>query len=319
MRKLAFLLAALLLWPLPGWAQSEARLRWTLPERAGLGQPFVLEVRTNRDLGPLTLTWQGRDYKLMARQGTYRTLLGTGLDESLAGQSLPVELRFSFEGQQRSISRRVTISSWDYPSESLTVAPSMAQPPQSALDCIARERKASQAALSSLSPAEALRLPMRSPLLQITVTSSFGKRRTFNGVTRSRHSGLDLRAATGTPVRALASGRVVLTGDFYYSGKCVYLDHGAGLVSAYFHLSEIKVQEGEQVQGGQVLALSGQSGRVTGPHLHLGLSQGGQAMDPGPAVGAGSFPSGLELLYRLDDPEDPAAAVRDGLFPPGDH
>ncbi len=301
MKKLALLLVALLLWPLACRAEVEPRLRWTMPEQATLGQPFVLEVKSNQDIAPLTLGWQGQEYRLNGRNGTYRTLLGTGLDDSLVDKKLPVELRFRFGGRDRTLTRLVTITGRQYPTERLTVAPSMASPPQSELDRIARELKASQAALATVSPGKVLKLPLQLPLPGITVTSSFGRSRVFNGTTQSLHTAMDLRAPLGTPVRALTDGRVVLTGDFYYAGRCVYLDHGAGLVSYYFHLSEIKVKEGDQVQAGDLLGLSGMTGRVTGPHLHLGLSLSGHAMDPGPAIGVGSFVQGVERVYRLED------------------
>jgi murein DD-endopeptidase MepM/ murein hydrolase activator NlpD len=91
---------------------------------------------------------------------------------------------------------------------------------------------------------------------------------------------VDFRAATGTPVRAALPGRVVLTGDHYYAGKSVYIDSGGGVITQYFHLDSIGVAEGDLVKKGAPVGKSGKSGRVTGPHLHFGLSLSGQQVNP---------------------------------------
>ncbi|MDR2140221.1 MAG: M23 family metallopeptidase [Deltaproteobacteria bacterium] len=115
------------------------------------------------------------------------------------------------------------------------------------------------------------------------VNSSFGRQTKLNGVLNPRpHAGADFLVPTGTPVKAPARGRVILTGDHFFSGKAVYLDHGQGLISMYFHLSEIDVQDGDMVDKGQVIAKSGQSGRVTGAHLHYGVYLNGARIDPMP-------------------------------------
>ncbi len=113
----------------------------------------------------------------------------------------------------------------------------------------------------------------------MTVTAPFGQERLFNGELQSRHTGLDLRGAVGEPVRAAARGRVVIARDLYFSGNGVYLDHGRGVYTGYFHLSRILVEEGEIVEPGQVVGEAGATGRVTGPHLHWSLWVAGEALD----------------------------------------
>jgi murein DD-endopeptidase MepM/ murein hydrolase activator NlpD len=112
------------------------------------------------------------------------------------------------------------------------------------------------------------------------VSSLFGHRRFFNGQPRNPHSGLDIAAATGTPVVAPSSGQVILVDDLYYNGKTVFLDHGQGLITMYCHLSEQSVTEGVMVDQGQVIGLVGATGRVTGPHLHWSVSLNGYRVDP---------------------------------------
>ncbi len=111
-------------------------------------------------------------------------------------------------------------------------------------------------------------------------SARFGERRFFNGQPRSPHSGADLRAKTGTPVRAPAAGKVVLAGPLFFQGKTVVLDHGLGVTTLYAHLSRITVKSGDLVKKGQVLGRAGATGRVTGPHLHWALKWRSARVDP---------------------------------------
>jgi murein DD-endopeptidase MepM/ murein hydrolase activator NlpD len=121
--------------------------------------------------------------------------------------------------------------------------------------------------------------PFISPV-SAAITSPFGYRRVINGMPRAPHTGVDLRASLGTEVLAANHGRVALTGEFFFSGKSLVLDHGGGLYTMYFHLSEFKVEEGADVHKGDVVGLSGMTGRVTGPHLHWGARINGARVDP---------------------------------------
>jgi len=112
------------------------------------------------------------------------------------------------------------------------------------------------------------------------VSTPFGVRRIMNNEPRNPHSGVDLKADAGTPVLSSNAGRVVLTGDFFFSGNSVFVDHGAGVVTMYFHLSSIDVTEGQRVHKGQCLGRVGSTGRSTGAHLHWGARINNQRIDP---------------------------------------
>ncbi|MEZ5444548.1 MAG: peptidoglycan DD-metalloendopeptidase family protein [Gammaproteobacteria bacterium] len=144
---------------------------------------------------------------------------------------------------------------------------------------IAREMKRIAAVKAHWSEEEPESLWLDLPA-QGRFSSPFGLRRFFNDQERNPHSGLDIAIGTGTPVRAAAAGTVIDTGDYFFNGMTVFVDHGQGFLTMYCHLSEIRVHPGDRVARGERLALSGKSGRATGPHLHFSVVLNNTLVDP---------------------------------------
>jgi murein DD-endopeptidase MepM/ murein hydrolase activator NlpD len=197
-----------------------------------------------------------------------------------APDSLPVTLRVDQDERSDTVPILLPVHRAGYANETLSVPPAFARPDSAASARIQGEIERSRR-VSRLSQGRRriwhgpFRLPRGS-----RITSPFGTARVYNGEVQSRHLGTDFAGAIGAPVRAPGKGVVALVADFYLAGRAVYIDHGAGLVTAYFHLSKSLVREGDTVVAGQRIGLVGQSGRVTGPHLHWVARYGAISVDP---------------------------------------
>jgi hypothetical protein len=125
-------------------------------------------------------------------------------------------------------------------------------------------------------------LPLGAPASPLSEGKGFGSKWIFNGKVESAdlHTGADYALTTGTPIQAVADGTVVVAEDLFFSGNSVFIDHGDGLISMYFHFSEIKVKSGQEVKKGEVVGLVGETGRASGPHLHMGIRWHGARIDP---------------------------------------
>lgn len=171
------------------------------------------------------------------------------------------------------------IKSKDYPTQHLTIKDKRkVNPNQEDLDRIwVEQKRINQAKASWLDniPDFDMHLPVKGPL-----SSQFGLKRFFNHQAKNPHSGLDIAAPSGTIIHAPADGTVVETGDFFYSGNCVFIDHGRGLVSFYGHMSRIDVKVGQTVKRDDVLGMVGATGRVTGAHLHWAIGLNGTWVNP---------------------------------------
>lgn len=177
-------------------------------------------------------------------------------------------------------SRTIRVAARHYPLQRFTVPDRRkVEPPPEDLLRIEREQQRIEEIKALFRDVAQPDLAFRAPVAG-RLSGSFGLRRIINGLERMPHAGIDFAVPVGTPVRAAAAGIVVETGDYFFNGNSVYLDHGQGLITLYCHLERIDVKPGERVEAGRQLGLSGNTGRSSGPHLHWTVLANGAAVDP---------------------------------------
>jgi len=227
------------------------------------------------DLGPAEGTvpavkYDGKRVLVTQDDGRWRAVVGVPLDASAGTESVAIA-----DGGQR----QFTVVEHAYREQHLTVAPGFVSLSEENLARVGEEREIIDAALNNFRDASLdgidLQLPVDGPR-----SSSFGSRRFFNNEARSPHKGMDIAASAGTPILAPRAGVVAATGDYYFNGNTVIVDHGQGYITMYCHLSEIGVDAGQIVETGDDLGAVGATGRVTGAHLHFGTYLNGTAVDP---------------------------------------
>lgn len=230
------------------------------------------------DLGPTgqaapSVRWGEQPIAVVSDRGRWFALLGIPLD------TLPGDLEIGvFFGSTATI-RHVAVQIKNYPEQRLTIKDKRkVEPTPEDLARIEREKQTTDAIkrrFSASAPATDFALPASGPL-----SSRFGLRRIFNGLPRNPHAGLDVAAGAGTPVRAPADGVVVDTGEYFFNGNTVFIDHGQGLITAYMHLSRVGVQPGQSVKKDKEIGAIGATGRATGPHLHWAVILNNTPVDP---------------------------------------
>jgi murein DD-endopeptidase MepM/ murein hydrolase activator NlpD len=217
--------------------------------------------------------WGEQPLAVLRDNGRWFALLGIPLD------TLPGELEISITSGASSSRRSIAIGLKNYPEQRLTIKDKRkVEPAAEDVIRIEREKKISEEVkrhFSHETPQTDFTLPASGPL-----SSRFGLRRFFNGLPRNPHAGLDVAVGTGAPIKAPADGTVANTGDYFFNGNTVFLDHGQGLISAYMHLSRLDVRPGQRVKKGEILGAAGATGRVTGPHLHWAVILNNTPVDP---------------------------------------
>ena len=173
----------------------------------------------------------------------------------------------------------VPIHPHQYAEQHLKVAPGQVTLSKEVLSRHLRERKQSARVMATWTEPVPASLQLHQPVPGVR-SSSFGLRRFFNGQSRNPHGGMDIAAAVGTPVKAAAPGVVIDTGDYFFNGNTVWVDHGAGLLTMYCHLDRIRARVGQRVRTGDVIGTVGKTGRVTGPHLHWSVCLNRTMVDP---------------------------------------
>jgi murein DD-endopeptidase MepM/ murein hydrolase activator NlpD len=291
--RIAFALVPLL-WLLFNSVPSAHAATWTVraqPARLVNGGPVLFQVKPPARLQSLGGTWLGHElfFSFDPASKTWFALAGVSL-ETVPG-AYPIELTGhtttsqttsgKIAGRKISFTRTFTVARGKYPKTEvkLNVESKFTQPSPEQQKQIEEGVEVKKDYLSRVTPEREWSGEFTAPA-EAEISDVFGAERVFNGKTQSTHFGLDFRVPTGTPVAAMNDGTVLLARPLYFEGNFVVLDHGQGLLTLYLHLSEFKVKEGDQVKRGQVIGLSGGTGRATGPHLHVAVRWQGTYLDP---------------------------------------
>jgi murein DD-endopeptidase MepM/ murein hydrolase activator NlpD len=230
--------------------------------------------------------WDGKEILFWSQQpgenadpSVFRGLLGVDLEQPSGKYEFAVTAETQ-SGETVTCTANVFVRAGHFAIESLQVAKQFVEPDPEQLKRGQEEQKRLRAIFATVTPERLWQGTFRIPLDGVASGKNFGKRRILNGQAGSPHGGVDLPGVTGTPVYASQSGQIVLAEELFFSGNTVVIDHGLGIYTLYGHLSEISVKAGDAVSPGALLGKVGATGRVTGPHLHWGLTVCRSRVDP---------------------------------------
>jgi hypothetical protein len=274
---LAVLLGVLFPSPTPGQVRKTCPGGVTLKASTGLtvqGSVVLTEVIGAKRLPSVAGDWDGVATPLWRENEKSPLLHGLiGIDlEKHPGKYEWKASWTSAEGNAVTCGIPITVRAGRFATERLTVEKQFVQPDPEQEKRAAEDQKKMRAIYDTVTPKRLWDGAFRWPLKNVTVGGNFGRRRVLNGEARSPHAGVDFPAAAGTTVFASQSGKVVLAEELFYSGNTVVIDHGYGIYTLYAHLSEMGVHAGDAVKATEEIGKVGATGRVTGPHLHWGLT-----------------------------------------------
>ena len=268
------LIATLATLPALGQARKTCPGGLAMRSSAGIvsqGSLVLVEVRSVKSMPAVASEWDGHAEPLWKEGTSLHGLLGVDLEKKPGQYEWKITWTGA-EGKDLSCSMLLTVHSGKFPTEHLTVENQYVQPDPEQQKRAEEDSKKLRAIYDTVTPERLWDGKFRLPLKDVTAGGNFGRRRILNGEARSPHSGVDFPAAAGTPVFAAQSGKVVLAEELYYAGNTVVIDHGYGIYTLYCHFSKIEVAAGDKVEAGAKIGEVGATGRVTGPHLHWGLT-----------------------------------------------
>ncbi len=286
MRERLFHSAALIVFVLLSLAanlSAATAAHWTVrnqPARLVNGTPVLFRVTTPKPVRTLSGNWLGHEiaFSCDASHESWFALAGASL-ETKPG-TYPIELHAeTAAGQAISFEKKIRVERQRYPRVLLKVPGRYTAPSPEDQRQIEQDKETKTEVFKTLSSDREWKGSFALPV-NAEISDVFGVERVFNGSVQSTHQGLDFRVPGGTPVASVNRGRVILARPLFFEGNCVVIDHGQGLLTLYLHLSKFSVKEGDDVNKGQPIGLSGGTGRATGPHLHLAVRWQGVYLNP---------------------------------------
>jgi murein DD-endopeptidase MepM/ murein hydrolase activator NlpD len=274
-------------------------LRLSAPE-ASQGSLLLIEVKSAKPLAEVQGDWSGRSvpfWREVRSSAQRKGLLGIDLEKASGEYELKVTGQTA-SGEKINCSAKVKVRKGRFATEKLQVGKQFVEPSPEQIKRADEERQKLRDIFDRVTPERLWDGQFRIPLDGVTTGTNFGRRRILNGNPGSPHGGVDLPGMTGTPVHAAQGGRVVLAEELFFAGNTVVVDHGLGIYTLYGHLSEIDAKVGDDVEAGAVLGKIGATGRVTGPHLHWGLTVERARVNP------------LELVRLLGKPSEPPTRLK---------
>ncbi|HHJ80079.1 MAG TPA: M23 family metallopeptidase [Candidatus Tenderia electrophaga] len=246
-----------------------------LPQQDSVpGGIAIIQLNATGDVAP-RVSYRKKPVMVIKSQQAWYALVGIPLTaksgtHNISSKHAGNENRYSFQ-----------VADKQYESQHITIKNKRkVNPNKNDMKRIGKERKKINAALAHWDDTLYTRTLQLDLPVQGRLSSPFGLRRFFNEQPRKPHSGIDIAAAKGTPITAPASGKIILTGNFFFNGNSAFIDHGQGLITMYCHMDSIKVKDGQLIKQGEQIGTIGMTGRVTGPHLHWSISMNNARIDP---------------------------------------
>lgn len=262
------LMLTALLAPLQGKSAQGNAVKWQ-PAKIVNGSPILFQVTASKHVQNISASWLAHQLNFFTSDGSWYALAGVPVETAPGSYELKLNETLA-SGKSASITRKIKVLRATYPKITVKVAKQFTEPNPEQVQTINADKEIKQKTFATETVQRLWSGPFVAPV-SAAISDVFGTARVFNQEVKSRHLGLDYGVPAGTPVHAVNRGTVILARPLYFEGDCVVIDHGQGLLSLYLHLSGFTIKEGDQVETGQLIGMSGGSGRATGPHLHLAI------------------------------------------------
>jgi murein DD-endopeptidase MepM/ murein hydrolase activator NlpD len=262
-----------------GFCATHGNIQWQ-PQVLTNGSPVLFQINASAKIHAVSALWMGHSVTFFQSTGNKRWYGLAGIPVTAKKGTYELQITETLAGGRTAeLVRKIRVVEAPYPTITVTVAKKFTEPNPEQLTSISADKELKRKILNMVTSERLWSGDFVAPVSE-PVSDIFGTARVFNNEVQSRHEGLDFAAPAGTEVRAINSGVVILARPMFFEGNFLVIDHGQGLLSLYLHLSAFKVKEGDHVHTGETIAVSGGTGRATGPHLHLAVRWQGVYLSP---------------------------------------